>query len=54
VKRNISNLKHKLTILFIKKRNCCSCHEIRRTNLELEDGKYICETCAQIISDLAN
>lgn len=36
------------------KRKCCNCSEYKNTDLQLENGKYICESCAQIMSELAS
>lgn len=32
---------------------CILCGELTNTNLEFEDGSFICETCAQIQGELA-
>lgn len=38
----------------VSKRKCCNCNEYSITNLQLDNGDYICESCAQIMSDLSN
>lgn len=35
-----------------KKYVCCQCGEMKGS-LPLEDGRYICEDCAQVMSELA-
>lgn len=37
-----------------KKKKCTVCKEYVRTNLELDNGTYICESCAQITGELAD
>lgn len=32
---------------------CILCGELTNTNLEFEDGSFICETCAQIQGELS-
>ena len=33
---------------------CCICKEYSFTDLQLENGEYICESCAQIMGELAS
>jgi hypothetical protein len=38
----------------VEKKECCVCNEPTNTTLQNEDGSWICEDCAQQMSDLGN
>lgn len=38
----------------VEKKECCICNEPTNATLQNEDGSWICEDCAQHMSDLGN